>query len=83
MSSKDSEKKIVGQPILKQLIDFLPKNNFDILVQKHQSDRYYKSFSSCNQLVTILFGVFSRCDSMGEICDGMHALQGKLKHLGL
>ena len=31
----------------------------------------------------MLFGVFSRCDSMGEICDGMMAMQGKLNHLGL
>jgi hypothetical protein len=31
----------------------------------------------------MLFGVFSRCDSMGEICDGMLAMQGKLNHLGL
>lgn len=83
MSSKDIEKRFVGQPIFKQLIDFLPKNKFDILVQKHQSDKFYKSFSSWNQLVTILFGVFTRCDSMGEICDGMLAMQGKLNHLGL
>jgi hypothetical protein len=82
MSSKDIEKKFVGQPIFKQLIDFLPKNKFDILAQKHQTDRYYKSFTSWTQLVTMLFGVFSRCDSTGEICDGMLAMQGKLNHLG-
>ncbi|MFV7236032.1 IS4 family transposase [Flavobacterium sp. ZB4R12] len=58
-------------------------NEFDILAQKHQTDRYYKSFSAWTQLVTMLFGVFSRCDSMGEICDGMLAMQGKLNHLGL
>jgi hypothetical protein len=83
MSSKDIEKKFVGQPIFKQLIDFIPKNKFDILAQKHQTDRYYKSFSAWTQLVTMLFGVFSRCDSMGEICYGMLAMQGKLNHLGL
>jgi hypothetical protein len=83
MSSKDIEKKFVGQPIFKQLIDFIPKNKFDILAQKHQTDRYYKSFPAWTQLVTMLFGVFSRCDSMGEICDGMLAMQGKLNHLGL
>jgi Transposase len=83
MSCKDIEKKFVGQPIFKQLIDFIPKNKFDILAQKHQTDRYYKSFSAWTQLVTMLFGVFSRCDSMGEICDGMLAMQGKLNHLGL
>ncbi|MBL0024659.1 MAG: hypothetical protein IPO98_06370 [Saprospiraceae bacterium] len=26
---------------------------------------------------------YSRCDSMGEICDGMMGMQGKLNHLGL
>ena len=83
MSSKDIEKKFVGQPIFKQLVDFIPKNKFDILAKKHQTDRYYKSFPAWTQLVTMLFGVFSRCDSMGEICDGMLAMQGKLNHLGL
>ncbi|MBK8519264.1 MAG: hypothetical protein IPL55_24145 [Saprospiraceae bacterium] len=29
------------------------------------------------------FGILSRCDSMGEICDGMMGMQGKLNHLGL
>ena len=83
MSSKDVEKKFVYQPIFKQLIDFIPKNKFDILARERQTDRYYRSFPGWTQLVTMLFGVFSRCDSMGEICDGMLAMQGKLNHLGL
>jgi len=80
--SKVSEKKLVGQPILKQIIDFLPREKFDLLVSKHQSDRYYKSFSSWKHLVTMLFGIFSRCDSMGEVCDGMKTLQGNLNYFG-
>lgn len=83
MSSKDIEKMFVGQPIFKQLIDLIPKNKFDLLAQKHQTDRYYKAFPAWTQLVTLLFGVFSRCDPMGEVCDGMLAMQGKLNHLGL
>lgn len=83
MSSKDIEKKFVGQPIFKQLIDFIPKNKFDLLAKEYQTNRYYKAFPGWTQLVTILFGVFSRCDSMGEICDGMLVMQGKLNHLGL
>jgi hypothetical protein len=31
----------------------------------------------------MLFGIFSRCDSMGEVCDGMRALGGKLNYLGM
>ena len=80
--SKVSEKKLVGQPIFKQIIDFLPREKFDLLVNKHHSDRYYKSFSSWKQLVTMLFGIFSRCDSMGEVCDGMKTLQGNLNYFG-
>ena len=83
MSSKDTEKMFVGQPVFKQLIDFLPKNKFDLLANEHKTDRYYKSFPAWTQLVTMLFGVLSRCDSMGEVCDGLLAMQGKLNHLGL
>lgn len=79
---KDSEKNLIGQPIFKQLIDILPKNKFDLLVKKHNSDKYYKSFTSWKQLITMLFGIFSRCDSMGETCDAMVALQGKLNYFG-
>ncbi len=81
--NKNTEIKFVGQPIFKQIIDFIPKNKFDALVHKHQSNRYYKTFDSWTQLLTMLFGIFSRCDSMGEICDGMKGLAGKLNHLGL
>lgn len=31
----------------------------------------------------MLFGIFSRCDSMGEVCDGMRALAGKLNYLDM
>lgn len=81
--SKDSEKKLVGQPIFKQIVNILPKEKFDVLVQKYNSNRYYKTFSSWDQLVTMLFGILSRCDSMNEVCDSMQALQGKLNYFGM
>lgn len=80
---KNTKNNLVGQPIFKQLLDFIPRNKFDGLVIKHQSDRYYKTFDSWTQLSTMLFGILSRCDSMGEICDGMQGLAGKLNHFGL
>lgn len=81
--SKDISKNLVGQPIFKQILDFLPRNKFDKIVKEHQGDRYYKTFSSWQQLITMCFGILSRCDSMAEICDGMMGLQGKLNHLGM
>jgi len=83
MSNKNSQKNLVGQPIFKQLLDFVPRSKFEQLVLKHGADRYYKTFDSWTHFTTMLFGIFSRCDSMGEICDGMQALTGKLNHLGL
>lgn len=83
MSSKDTEKKLVGQLIFKQIINFIPKNKFDLLVSEHNSNRYYKTFDSWTHLVTMLFGILSRCDSMGEVCDGMRGLGGKLNYLGM
>ena len=80
---KDNSKKLVGQPIFKQIVKMLPKDEFDLLVSKCGSDRYYKRFFSWEQLIVMLFGIFSRCDSMGEVCDGMRALGGKLNYLGM
>lgn len=80
---KDNEKNLVGQPILKQIIDLLPKQKFDELVAMHDSDKYYKRFPAWTEFISLLFGILSRCDSSGEICAGMQGLQGKLNYLGL
>jgi Transposase DDE domain/Domain of unknown function (DUF4372) len=80
---KNTEIKLVGQPIIKQLLNLVDRTSFKRLVADHQSDRYYKSFKSWTQFVTMMFGIFSRCDSMSELCEGMRGMQGKLNHLGL
>jgi hypothetical protein len=80
---KDTSKSLVGQPIFKQVMKILPKEKFDLLVKQRGSDRYYKSYFSWDQLIVMLFGIFSRCDSMGEVCDGVRALGGKLNYLGM
>jgi hypothetical protein len=53
------------------------------MVKKHNADYYYKAFKAKTQLITVLFGIFSRCDSMTEICEGLRAMSGKLNLLGL
>lgn len=80
---KDNTKNLVGQPLFKQIVKMLPRDHFDILVRQCGSDRYYKTFFSWDQLMVMLFGIFSRCDSMGEVCDVMRALEGKLNYLNM
>jgi hypothetical protein len=75
---KDSTKNLVIQSIFKQIFRLIPGEKFDEPVIQCGSDRYYKGFFSWEQLITTLIGIFSGCDSMGEVCDGMRVLSGKL-----
>ena len=81
--SKNTEIKLVGPPILSQLLQLVDKWSFKKLVQDKKSDRYYKAFKSWPHFGTMMFGIFSRCDSMTETCEGLRAMSGKLNHLGL
>ena len=80
---KSSKKKIIGQPIYRQILNLIPKEIINRVVLEQRSDRYYKSYSTYDQLIALLFGVFERCDSAREVCDGMAALSGKLNYLGM
>jgi len=81
--NKNTELKLVGQPIFGQVLKLIDKWEFGKLVREHKSDYYYKAFKSWDHLVTMLFGILSRCDSMSETCEGLKGLSGKLVHLGL
>ncbi len=81
--SKNTEIKFVGQLIFKQVINLIDGINLTSLVNKHNADYYYKAFKAKTQLITVLFGILSRCDSMTEICEGLRAMSGKLNLLGL
>ncbi|HSO87068.1 MAG TPA: IS4 family transposase [Draconibacterium sp.] len=80
---KNTEIKFVGQPIFKQVVKLIDAINLTSLAKKHNVDYYYKAFKAKTQLITVLFGIFSRCDSMTEICEGLRAMSGKLNLLGL
>ena len=81
--SKNTEIKLVGQPILSQVLNLVDKLSFEKLVKKKKSDHYYKSFKSWPHFVTMMFGILSRCDSMAETCESLQGMSGKLNHLGL
>jgi len=80
---KNTEIKLIGQSIFKQIVNLIEGINLTGLIKKHNSDHYYKAFKSRTHLITMLFGILSRCDSMTEICEGLRAMGGKLNHLGL
>ena len=80
---KSSKNNLVGQPIYSQILKILPREVIRGIVLEAKSDRYYKSFTTWDELTSLLFGVFTRCDSAREVCDGMASLAGKLNYLGM
>jgi len=81
--SESTNKNLVGQPILTQVLALVNKNKFKGLVNKHGADRYYKKFTTWTHFVSLMFGIYSRCDSVTEIVEGMIGCVGKLGHFGL
>jgi len=76
-------KKFPGQPVLSQILDVIPGSIIHAANRKHQSNRYYKRLPLRVHLVSLLYGVFSYCNGLRELCEGLLACEGKLSHLGL
>src|SRR5690606_23838211 len=76
-------KKFPGQPVLSQILDVIPSSLINEANRKHNSNRYYKRLSLRVHLVNLLYGVFSYCNGLRELCEGLLACEGKLAHLGL
>lgn len=79
----DKDKRFVGQPILSQILDVIPGSLIYKANRKHKANRYYKSIPLRVHLVSLLYGVFSYCNGLRELCEGMLACEGRLSHLGL
>lgn len=72
-----------GQPIIKQVLNFIDSKEVYRTAKKHNSDRYTKKFTTYEHLVTMIFTVISGCSSLREVSSIMLACEGKLNHLGL
>lgn len=80
MQGKD--KSFVGQPVLSQILDLIPSSLISKANRKYNSNRYYKRIPLRVHLVSLLYGVFSYCNGLRELCEGLLACEGKLVHLG-
>ena len=71
-----------GKYVFAQLIEFLPQKTFQRLVMKYQGDKYIKSFRCWNQLLIMIYGQLSGCDSLRELVCIITAHSSKSYHLG-
>ena len=50
--------------IFLQLVDFLPYDDFNYIVRKYNGNKGVRNFSCWNQLLKMIFGQLSNCDSL-------------------
>jgi hypothetical protein len=69
--------------IFAQLASFLDRSKFNRLVAKYGGDKYIKSYTCWNQLLTMMFGQLSNRESLRDLIVATQAHHGKLYHLGM
>lgn len=73
----------IGKYIFAQVIDFIPRYQFDKLVKKYKGDWHVKDLTCYNQLLHLLFGQITGCDSIRDICLCLEAHGRSIYHLGI
>lgn len=73
----------IGRYVFSQVIDFIPRYQFDKLVKKYNGDWHTKNLTCYNQLLHLLFGQITGCDSIRDICLCLEAHSSSLYHLGI
>jgi Domain of unknown function (DUF4372)/Transposase DDE domain len=69
--------------IFSQLLQFFPRLEFEQVVRQTRAERHARGFTCWGQFVAMLFCQLGQARSLREICGGLAACEGKLKHLGV
>jgi len=69
--------------VFAQLVQFMNRSKFNRMVAKYDGDKYVKSFSCWNQLLTMMFGQLTNRESLRDLIVATEAHSGKLYHLGM
>ena len=72
-----------GHPVYGQLIKSLDRAKITEMSRKNGGEKYVKSFDGYTHLLTMLFAVIMRFDSLREIEAAMTAEVRKLRHIGI
>lgn len=75
--------KLSGQPVICQLLSLIPLHIVRGAVCLFESDKYYKTMSTYNQMTFMLYGIISKANSLNSLCKSLLFLDGKLSYLGI
>jgi hypothetical protein len=69
--------------IFSQMLQLFSRIEFQRAVSKHKADRHARGFTCWGQFIAMLFCQVGQAHSLREICGGLAACEGKLRHLGV
>ena len=69
--------------VFAQLVGFLDNFKFLRIVRKYAGDKYIKSYTCRNQLLTMMFGQLSNRESLRDLIVALEAHAVKVYHLGI
>jgi hypothetical protein len=69
--------------IFSQVLQLFSRTEFGLAVGRHQAERHARGSTCWGQFVAMLFCHLGKAHSLREICQGLAASEGKLKHLGV
>ena len=72
-----------GKYLFAQLMDFLPKRDFDRCVRKYRGNYRARHFSCFDQFLCMAFAQLTSRDSLRAIEIGLGSLKAKLYHVGI
>jgi hypothetical protein len=71
-----------GKYVLAQIMEHLPRHEFDACVARYGGERYIKSFSCRDQFLAMVFGQLAYRESLRDVTTCLAAQRTKLYHLG-
>jgi len=69
--------------VLKQLLSFVPRYEFDALAEMHHAEQKFRSYNRWSQFLALLIGQLSGRTSLRDITDNLMAQGKRLYHLGM
>lgn len=73
----------LGKFVFAQIVEFIPRYEFEKCVKRYKGDFHTKSLNSYNHLLQLIFGQITSCTSLRDICLCLKAHQNNLYHLGI
>lgn len=72
-----------GKYVFTQLMDYIPRYQFDQCVKRYEGEKHVRSFTCRHQFLVMAFGQFSYRESLRDVVACLRTQKTTLYHLGL